>query len=277
MAKRFIDTGFFKDPFVRGLEGSLKGLYVYLFLDCSNAGLWDVELDVARLRCGVPDSISDSDLKCKFSSKIIEVENEQKWLIKNFVKIQHNGVLKKNNNAHISAINELLKYELLDEIEEGIYHLKVTLESPSLGSLSDPMVKVMVKEEGNGLSNGNGKVEPSKKFGTAEFKKILIDLGADPIHVDDWMKARQKKKATNSETSLKAFVNECNKNNYPIASAVKYSAEKGYAGFKYEWVLNENSNTNLKNPQSTTQSKASKMLNAHENVVRKFREQANGN
>lgn len=164
MAKRFIDNGFFKDPFVRGLQGAYKGFYIYLFCDCSNGGIWNVELDVARLRCGIPETETDEKIKKIFSEKIIEVDNGNKWFLKNFLKVQHNGVLKRNNRAHTSAIEELLKFGLIHEFSEGEFSLKNEFKGLTRG-LQDPMVKV--KEEGSGLSNspGNGK-KKSNSFET---------------------------------------------------------------------------------------------------------------
>ena len=165
MARRFIDTGFFKDPFVRGLQGAYKGLYIYLFLDCSNAGLWNVELDVAKLRCGIDQNVSDEEIKEVFSDKIVEVDNGAKWFLKNYLKVQHNGLLKRNNKAHISAIEELLKYDLIEEFKEGEFQLSEKIIKGLPRGLQDPkvMVKVKVKDKVEVKGNGKGKnLENSK-------------------------------------------------------------------------------------------------------------------
>lgn len=168
MAKRFIETSFFKDPFVRGLQGAYKGLYIYLFLDCSNAGIWNVELDVARLRCDIPESCTDEDIKKAFSEKIIELEDGQKWLLKNFLKVQHNGVLKQNNKAHTGAINELSKHGLLEEIKEGEFSLK---DEKSQGAYEG-----LVRPTGNGKGNsiGKSKGKGKSKKGEIEKKEDLV-------------------------------------------------------------------------------------------------------
>lgn len=258
MAKRFIDTGFFKDPFVRGLQGAYKGLYVYLFLDCSNAGIWNVELDVAKLRCGIDDSVSDDDIKKVFKDKIIELDGGQKWFVVNYIKVQHNGLLKRNNKAHTAAIEELLKFELIDEVEEGEFQLSDKIIKGLPRGLQDPKVKVKVKEEGKGKGEsngkGNGELEKSKKFTTSDFPKVLIDLGADETQVRDWMKARKNKKAVNSETALRKFLKECENHEFPVPKAVEVCAENSWSGFKYEWVenLNNNQNGNRSNTNTRT-------------------------
>lgn len=161
MAKRFIEQNFFKDPFVRGLPSPLRSFYIYLILECNNGGLWDVEIDVARLRCGIPESISDKEIVECFSDKIIILENGDKWFVKNFVKVQHKGELNMKNKAHKNFISELLKYDILTEIEEGIFVLKEENSSPLTSPLTrnglGSKVKVKVKEEGKGKSKGKGK------------------------------------------------------------------------------------------------------------------------
>jgi hypothetical protein len=159
MAKRFIDTDFFKDSFVRGLEGAWKGLYIYLFLDCSNAGIWNVETDVALLRSGLDINLSPDEILAKFEGKIIPIGNGQKWFIKNYLKIQHNGVLKGNNKAHIGAIKELLEHDLIIENEEGSFILK---EGASKG-LPSP------QGNGKGISNGKGN---GKESSIVDFEKM---------------------------------------------------------------------------------------------------------
>ncbi len=94
-------------------------------------------------------------------------------------------------------------------------------------------------------------------FSKEDFKNKLLELGAELNHVEDWIKVRVSKKATFTETALNAFLNECNKNNFPIAEAVKLCAERSWQGFKYQWILNENqrngtaiTNTNFASSES---------------------------
>lgn len=84
-----------------------------------------------------------------------------------------------------------------------------------------------------------------KAFSKADFKKSLLDLGVSEQHIDDWFKVRVSKKAQFTETALIAFTNECAKNNFSVAEAVRICAERSWQGFKYQWLLNEvNNGTN---------------------------------
>ena len=59
MAKRFIDTDLFKKRFIRDLPPAYKLLWVYLFCECDNAGIWEVDLEVAGLYCGETYDLED--------------------------------------------------------------------------------------------------------------------------------------------------------------------------------------------------------------------------
>lgn len=85
------------------------------------------------------------------------------------------------------------------------------------------------------------KVAPKKEkgFSKKDFKNRLLELGAIESHIDDWFKVRISKRAQFTETALNAFVNECQKNNFPVPEAVKICAERSWQGFKYQWILNE--------------------------------------
>ncbi len=189
MAKRFIDTNFFKDPFVRGLPSPLRSFYIYLFLDCSNGGLWDVEIDVARLRCGIPEKFTDEEIIKTLSPKIIQVDNGQKWLVKNFLKIQHKGELNVKNKAHKNVIPELQKHELLTETEEGIFILKEEETSPLVSPLirNDLGSKVMVKVKEEGKSKGKGKSEKEEKA------ELILPWDSEKFRVQ-WMHWKVYKK-----------------------------------------------------------------------------------
>lgn len=77
-------------------------------------------------------------------------------------------------------------------------------------------------------------------FSKEEFKNTLLELGAIESHIEDWFKVRISKRAQFTETALQAFLNECNKNNFPVADAVRICAERSWQGFKYQWIINEN-------------------------------------
>jgi hypothetical protein len=108
MAKRFIDTNIFRKDFIRGLQAPYKLLWLYIINECDHAGMWDVEIDVAQTRLGLPE-ITEADALKSFAGKITVVGN--KWFIPDFIEFQY-GELKEENRAHNSVIQILKKYNL---------------------------------------------------------------------------------------------------------------------------------------------------------------------
>ena len=149
MAKRFIDTEIFKDPFVRGLEAPLKTLWIYIFCDCDGAGLWPAELDVACMRLGI--EVDEETIKKAFEKKIKMLDDGLTWFIPSFIRIQYNNCIKSNNKAFNQVIPKLLKYDLVDSetLTENnktftVYKLK---EGASQGAYQAPLEKDKEEEK----------------------------------------------------------------------------------------------------------------------------------
>jgi hypothetical protein len=111
MAKRFTDTEKWKKPFIRGLQGAYKLLWLYICDDCDHAGIWQVDFEVAKIRIGEDICLPDA-LEC-FGDKIIVFDNGNKWFIPSFIEFQYPSGLNPDNRAHNSIIILLEKYNLL--------------------------------------------------------------------------------------------------------------------------------------------------------------------
>lgn len=110
MAKRFIDTDLFKKSFFRGLEAPYKVLWIYILTDCNFAGIWEVDLEVAGLRCGF-DYCIKGVMKSPLAEKIVPVDNGEKWFIPSFVDFQY-GTLNESNRAHAAVCRILERYQI---------------------------------------------------------------------------------------------------------------------------------------------------------------------
>ncbi len=147
MPNRFIDTEFFKRPFVRGLDAPLKTLYAFIICDCDNSGIWSPDFEIASIYIG--QKVERKSVEIAFKNKIIELKNGQ-WFFPDFIEHQYPKGLQDTNPAHNKIIKRLTQLKLIDQ------ELKV-LARPSHGS--KVKVKVMVEEEVKGIVKGNG-VEP---------------------------------------------------------------------------------------------------------------------
>lgn len=111
MAKRFIDTDLFKKRFIRGLPAAYKLLWVYLFCECDNAGIWEVDLEVAGLYCG--QNYTLAEFEKEFNGRIHFFNNGSKAFLPEFIEFQYGDGLNPTNNAHKSVIQKLEKYDLM--------------------------------------------------------------------------------------------------------------------------------------------------------------------
>lgn len=109
MAKRFTDTDKWKKPYIRGLQGAYKLLWLYILDDCDHAGIWQVDFEVASIRIG--EQVNEQEaIKC-FGDRI-EIFNEgTKWFIVDFIDFQY-GQLSEKNRMHLSVINILTKNQV---------------------------------------------------------------------------------------------------------------------------------------------------------------------
>jgi hypothetical protein len=110
MAKRFTDTEKWKKPFIRGLQGPYKLLWLYICDDCDHAGIWQVDMDVAQIRIG--EEINLNQAIKSFEDKIIIFDKGNKWFIPSFVEFQYPSGLNPENRSHNSVIILLDKYNL---------------------------------------------------------------------------------------------------------------------------------------------------------------------
>ena len=169
MAKRFIDTGFFKSPFVRSLQAPTKLLYTFIICDCDGAGMWPKDLEVASLYCGV--KITDANWKVFLDSgKAIDLK-DGKYFFPDFIEHQYPKGLQEKNPAHKNFIELLRKYDLVDENLLIKIDPPKGLQSPSKGS----KVKVMVIEE----------VIEEVKESDSEIKMIIENLVKSGLSEDE--------------------------------------------------------------------------------------------
>tara|TARA_R110002074_G_scaffold50320_3_gene128073 strand:- start:2878 stop:3534 length:657 start_codon:yes stop_codon:yes gene_type:complete len=127
MAKRFTDTEKWKKGFVRSLPPAYKLLWLYMLDDCDNAGVWQVEVEVASIRLGV--KLNENEALKLFGNNVISFDEGTKWFIKEFVKFQqgvnHISELNDNSNPHKSILRIVEQYNLLSLEDNPIQEVEV--------------------------------------------------------------------------------------------------------------------------------------------------------
>ena len=146
MAKRFTDTEKWKKPFIRGLQGAYKLLWLYICDDCDHAGIWQVDIEVAAIRIG--EKIDSKEAIKSFDEKIIIFDKGNKWFIPSFLEFQYPSGLNPDNRAHNSVIILLEKY-----------NLRISNNKPLISPLEGSMDMDMVKDMDKDMVKGEKKVK----------------------------------------------------------------------------------------------------------------------
>jgi len=218
MAKRYIDTGYYKSPFVRGLKGSLKGLYSFIICDCDGAGIWVKDLQIASAYIGFEITEKDFDVFIK-SGKAIDLKNG-KYFFPDFIEHQYPQGLSDKNPAHNNFIKELIKYNLIDS------NLKV-LKRDLKGTNEVPMVMVEVMETVN----------------------VIVEVTPIEKKLNDFFEFRKKMRKPILDISKESFKNKLitlSNNNIETAIAIlDQSIANGWQGI-FELKTNLNNNKNEK-------------------------------
>jgi hypothetical protein len=214
MANRFLNTSFFKSPFVRGLEGSLKTLYCFIICDCEPSGIWSKDLDIAGVYTGFKFTESQFYKSFVETGKAVDLGNG-KYFFPDFIEHQYPKGLSEKNIAHNNIIPILLSLNLLDE---NLKPLKRPFEGSKVMVMDKVKEKVLVIPE---------------KF---DFKNALLSYGFDKTLISEWLEVRRKKKAVNTETAYKGFITEVEKTNLDKNEVLRMCVAKSWQGFTASWI-----------------------------------------
>ena len=173
MAKRFTDTEKWKKPFIRGLQGAYKLLWLYICDDCDHAGIWQVDIEVAAIRIG--EKIDSKEAIKSFDEKIIIFDKGNKWFIPSFLEFQYPSGLNPDNRAHNSVIILLEKYSLRISNNKPLI-------SPSEGSMDMDMVKDMDKD----MVKGEKKVKFKENILLTQKEHLQLVAEFGEKHVIDF-------------------------------------------------------------------------------------------
>lgn len=75
-----------------------------------------------------------------------------------------------------------------------------------------------------------------KKENAFNFRKSLIEYGLNENLVDDWLKVRKTKKASNTETAFKGFINQVELCSLDKNEILTECINRSWSGFKNSWL-----------------------------------------
>jgi hypothetical protein len=126
---------------------------------------------------------------------------------------------KHNIDAQIKGWEDKTKEKLTDPMLGGI-----------IGGKDAPSIQVKEKEE------VKEEVKEEYKAPPFSFFNSLVGLGAKKELVNDWLKVRKNKKATNTETAFNGFKKEYIKSGKNINEVLEICIVNSWSGFKTEWI-----------------------------------------
>ena len=198
MAKRYIDTNFFKSPFVRSLPSHLKTFYCFVICDAQGSGIWTVDTEIASVYIGSNITIDEVEKYFLMCGKAIDLKNGR-WFFPDFIQHQYPSGLNRGNKAHKNFIAELDHYGLIDEDCNLLLSNNEIHEAPSKGPLRESIEESRRLKEGslegptgNCNSKGKGNSNCNSKGNSNCKERTLQKISSDskdlekPTQVDIW-------------------------------------------------------------------------------------------
>ena len=71
------------------------------------------------------------------------------------------------------------------------------------------------------------------------FKSELLKLAENKDLVEDWLRVRKTKKATNTKTALNSFLSEIEKSGMSVDYVLYMCVNKSWSGFNAEWIKSD--------------------------------------
>lgn len=232
---RSISTAFWSDPFIEELTAQEKLLFIYLITNekTNMLGVYEMSVKKMSFETGI-DKSKIVEILAHFE-KLGKVRKVNDYIILvNFAKHQNYNpnMMKSAIDVYHNLPNFLKNSELVLDKTNPLKAFETLLKH--LGMVRK--IEVELEDENKGEKEGENKEENNEPF---DFKKSFLALGVDKQILEDWLKVRTKKKATNSETSFKAFLREVEKAQVSIHYAVEKCAARSWITFEAKYVEND--------------------------------------
>ena len=114
---------------------------------------------------------------------------------------------------------------------------------PMTDPTTDPMTNPITnpQEEEVEEEEEEEEKEEKQKASVFNFRKELLNLGADKQLVSDWLMVRNKKKSANTKTALNGFLKQVKLTGKDLNFVLEKCVVSNWSGFKSEWLEQTNS------------------------------------
>lgn len=101
------------------------------------------------------------------------------------------------------------------------------------------------------------------------FKNAMIEFGFEKKLVDEWLKVRKTKRATNTETAFKKFIEQVKKTNAHCDEILELCVFRSWSGYNSEWFEKEKISAKKENNEQTI---GRTPVSAIKNTINAFRD-----
>ena len=192
MAKRFIDTGFLEQKWIRKLSPERKIFLIYLMLKCDNGGI--IELDMEDVEFWIGKKIGDP-LKFLPEGYLILIHDSGKYFMPKFIEWQYPNFPHSKVHQQAQAKDILIRNGIFDIDAQSINICKVYVK----------VMEDLPNIQANGNANVNGNVNGNvKKEEKANFDFSFLDEGWEELFMD-WIDYKKSIKDNyNTQKSIEA-------------------------------------------------------------------------
>jgi len=163
MAKRFLDTGFLDQKWIRKLSSEKKIFLIYLMLKCDNGGI--IELDFEDASFWIGKKIDSIDFLPE--GYLIPLNNSSKYFMPKFIEWQYPNFPHSKVHQQAQAKNILVNNGIFDIDNQCIKLPKTYIK------LTQKLRKSYVHGNGNANGNVNGNSKKGEYEGKNEEKEIF--------------------------------------------------------------------------------------------------------
>ena len=207
MAKRFIDTGFLDQKWIRKLSPERKIFLVYLILKCDNGGI--IDLDFEDIEFWIGKKIGDP-LKFLPEGYLILIHDSGKYFMPKFIEWQYPNFPHSKVHQQVQAKEILIKNGIFDIDTQTInicnVYVNVRKDLPNIQANVNDTVNVIV--------NDNGK--------KAEFDFSFLDESWKGLFLE-WI---EYKKSIKDNYNTQKSIEACYRNLKSLSSGDLMTAKK---------------------------------------------------
>lgn len=228
MAKRFTATNKWMDKWFRRLDPKYKLLWIYVLDNCSNAGLWEVDLELAEMFTGFSYTLKEVEME--FRERITQIED--KWYIPKFIEFQY-GELSESCKPHIPVIKELKKYGIEKGYPKGIQTLKEQEKEKDKEKEEEKdkeKKRPTQSEVREYFKSEKSTIEEADVFFSHYETKDWIVLASDGVRWWDISPTRKWKLKANEWIKKKRLENLDKKKKYELDNTTNYNPKKERKG-----------------------------------------------